>query len=27
MLGVLLLLLSIAGLIATRRVRRSPWQR
>lgn len=27
MLGALLLLLSIAGLIATRRVRRSPWQR
>ena len=27
MLGALLLLLSIVGLIATRRVRRSPWQR
>jgi hypothetical protein len=27
MLGALLLLLSVAGLIATRRVRRSPWQR
>lgn len=27
LLGALLLLLSIAGLIATRRVRRSPWQR
>ena len=27
MLGAFLLLLSIAGLIATRRVRRSPWQR
>ncbi len=27
LLGALLLLLGIAGLIATRRVRRSPWQR
>jgi hypothetical protein len=26
LLGAFLLLLSIAGLIATRRMRRSPWQ-